>query len=78
MTYAGRPLLTLLGRNRRGDAVEGRALGWSGNSALVALPRSACGASGEGPGVYAFDTHGKARLLFRLPKSRLAAAHRWR
>jgi hypothetical protein len=52
--------------SRLGGAVESRALGWSGETALVALPRSACGSSAKRAGVYGFRVGGHGRLVYPL------------
>jgi hypothetical protein len=70
--------LTILGTKGPRQPVESRGLGWSGAAALVMLPHSACSGSAEPPGIYAFDTNGAHRLVYRLPDDPRTLARLWR
>ena len=69
--------LTALGRTRSGSVSEGRALGWSGARALVALPLGACGGSADRLGVYAIQAR-RGRLVYALPRDLRIDVRLWR
>lgn len=57
---------SVLAANNDGAAVEAVTLGWAGGAPIVQLRRAACGTSADRPGVYSYDWHGKARLIYSL------------